>query len=74
MARGNSTLVQSLLALRSRMAPYHPERHYMRGPGPKTLSRLGEMYLEQTQETTRERLPDEWLALIRTMQDRTHRR
>ena len=35
MRKGNSSLVHALLALRSRLARYHPEKHYMRGPGPK---------------------------------------
>ena len=48
---------------------YHPERHYMRGPGPKTLSKLGEMYREETKDLLRERLPDEWVALIRAIEE-----
>jgi hypothetical protein len=70
MTRGNSTLVQAMLALRARVARYRPERHYMRGPGPKTLSKLGEMYREETESVLRERLPDEWAVLIRAIEDR----
>ena len=65
MTRGNANLVQSLLALRSRLGRYHPERHYMRGPGPKTLSKLGEMYRAETQDVLEERLPEKWVALVR---------
>ena len=74
MTRVNSSLVQALLDMRARLARYHPERHYMRGPGPKTLSKLGEMYREETQDVLRERLPDQWLALIEAMQDRSRHR
>ena len=69
MMRRNGNLVQALLALRSRSAGYHPERHYMRGPGPKTLSKLGEMYREETKDLLRERLPDGWVALIRSIEE-----
>jgi hypothetical protein len=70
MTRGNATLVQSLLALRSRLGRYHPERHYMRGPGPKTLSKLGEMYRAETQDDLQERLPEKWIALTRAIEER----
>ena len=70
MTQGNSTLVQTLLALRARRARYHPERHYMRGPGPKTLSKLGEMYRDETKGILHERLPDAWGVLIRAIDDR----
>jgi hypothetical protein len=70
MTRGNATLVQSLLALRSRLGRYQPERHYMRGPGPKTLSKLGEMYRAETQDVLEERVPEKWVALIRAIEKR----
>jgi hypothetical protein len=35
---------QVMLSLRSCFMRYHPEKHYMRGPGPKTLSKLGEAF------------------------------
>ena len=41
----------------------------MRGPGPKTLSKLGGMYREETKDLLRERLPDEWVALIRAIEE-----
>jgi hypothetical protein len=69
MMRRNRNLVQALLALRSTSVRYHPERHYMRGPGPKTLSKLGEMYREETKDLLRERLPDQWVALIRAIEE-----
>jgi hypothetical protein len=46
---------------------YHPERHYMRGPGPKTLAMLGRRYRAETAEETREPLPQYWLALIHSI-------
>jgi hypothetical protein len=74
LTMGNSSLVHALLALRSRLARYHPERHYMRGPGPKTLSKLGEMYRDEAEDVLHERLPDEWVALTRAIEDRRNSR
>jgi len=70
MRKGNSGLVQALLALRSRLARYQPEKHYMRGPGPKTLSKLGDAYRAHTETELKQRLPDEWLVLIESIKDR----
>jgi hypothetical protein len=70
MRKSTSDLVQALLALRSRLARYHPEKHYMRGPGPKTLSKLGDAYRAQTESDLQERVPDEWLALVQSIRDR----
>ena len=67
-------LVGALLALRSRGVRYQPEKHYMRGPGPKTLSKLGEMYRAETESQLRDRVPDQWLTVIRTIRDREHDR
>jgi len=72
MRKANSSLVQALLALRSRLARYHPEKHYMRGPGPKTLGKLGQSYRSQAEAELEERVPDEWLALIQSIKDREH--
>jgi hypothetical protein len=63
----NSDLVQVLLALRSRLGRYHPERHYMRGPGPKTLGKLGEVYRGETESDVRERIPEQWLTLVESI-------
>ena len=41
----------------------------MRGPGPKTLSKLGEMYRAETQDVLEERLPEKWVALIRAFEE-----
>jgi hypothetical protein len=46
---------------------YRPEKYYMRGPGPKTLAKIGEMLRAETAEETREVVPDEWLQLIERM-------
>ena len=48
---------------------YHPERHYMRGPGPKTLIKIGEMLRAQTEGDTREPVPQKWIELIERMND-----
>jgi len=70
MTLGNSTLVQTLIALRSRVAGYQPERHYMRGPGPKTLSKLGEAFRDETEGDVRERIPEQWLTLMSSIAER----
>ena len=49
---------------------YRPELHYMRGPGPKTLSKLGDAYRAQTDSDLRERVPEAWLALIQSIRER----
>jgi hypothetical protein len=70
MRKSTSGLVQALLALRSRLARYHPEKHYMRGPGPRTLSKLGDVYRTQTASDLSERVPDAWLAVIQSIRER----
>ena len=70
MQKGTSGLVQALLALRARLVRYRPEKHYMRGPGPKTLSKLGAAYRAHTESELKRRLPDEWMALIESIRDR----
>jgi hypothetical protein len=52
---------------------YHPERHYMRGPGPKTMAKLGEELRARTDGITRDPLPEEWMRLLRKL-DRQDRR
>ena len=66
----NSDLAQALLALRSRLVRYHPEKHYMRGPGPKSLMKLGEAYRAEAEGDVRERIPEQWLALIGSIAQR----
>jgi hypothetical protein len=53
---------------------YRPERHYMRGPGPKTLAMIGRRYRAETAEETREPLPDEWLALVHSIDEQEKKR
>ena len=53
---------------------YHPERHYMRGPGPKTLAMIGRRYRAETVEATREPLPEHWLALIHSIDEQEKKR
>jgi hypothetical protein len=52
-------LQEALQRLSQRMPQrrYHPERHYMRGPGPKTLSKIGEMLRAETESFARETDP-----------------
>ena len=48
-------------------ARYHPEKHYMRGPGPKTLSKIGEMYRSEADDIAGEPLPQHWLDLVQSL-------
>jgi len=66
----HSRLVNTLIALRTRLGPYRPERHYMRGPGPKTLSKLGEIFRAESESLLQERVPEQWMTLIKSMQER----
>jgi hypothetical protein len=67
----HSRLVNTLLVLRSRLGRYRPEKHYMRGPGPKTLSKLGEMFRAESDSVLQERVPEQWMSLIKSMQERS---
>jgi hypothetical protein len=42
----------------------------MRGPGPKTLMKLGEAYRTETECDVRERIPEQWLALVGSIAQR----
>jgi hypothetical protein len=53
---------------------YHPARHYMRGPGPKTLAMIGRRYRAETAEETREPLPEHWLVLIHSIDEQEKKR
>jgi hypothetical protein len=54
-------------------AAYHPERHYMRGPGPKSLSKIGDGLRERTDRITQEPLPEHWIALMRLLAEQERR-
>jgi hypothetical protein len=49
---------------------YRPEKHYMRGPGPKTLANLGRMLRDESDDLLGEPIPDRWLDLIGAMEIR----
>jgi uncharacterized membrane protein YccC len=70
MRKSDGRLVQALLALRSRLGPYRPEMHYMRGPGPKTLGKLGEAFRAEAESDVRKRIPEQWQALIQSIAQR----
>jgi hypothetical protein len=55
---------------------YRPEKHYMRGPGPKTLGMIGRRFRAETRSVTKEPLPETWLGLIHSLdeQERMQRR
>jgi len=45
----------------------------MRGPGPKTLSKIGEMLRVETEGVAQEPIPDRWLELIQAIEINRHR-
>ena len=47
---------------------YRPEKHYMRGPGPKSLAMIGRRLQRETQNITQEPLPEGWQELIRALE------
>jgi hypothetical protein len=53
---------------------YRPEMHYMRGPGPKTLSMIGRRLRAETRGITEEPLPEGWLKLVRALDERERAR
>lgn len=65
-------LREALQRVSSRIAPqrYRPEKYYMRGPGPKTLAKLGEMLRAETEGVESEAIPQQWLDLIQRMKER----
>jgi hypothetical protein len=67
-----SILRRALNAVRAKAAPYgyRPEKHYMRGPGPKTLSKIGEALRAETAIVTREPIPQRWLELLHSIEKR----
>lgn len=46
----------------------------MRGPGPKSLSLIGERFRAEADSITREPLPERWLALMRTLDEQDGKR
>jgi hypothetical protein len=53
---------------------YRPEKHYMRGPGPKSLSLIGEGLRAEAQSFTQEPLPQRLLDLIHDLDEREQQR
>ena len=74
MSNRRERLVRKLLALRSRLVRYHPEQHYMRGPGPETLRKLGEAYRDAAEGDTEARIPEEWIRLVGAIERRERNR
>ena len=52
---------------------YRPEKHYMRGPGPKTLSMIGRRLRAESEKVTQEPFPPDWLHLIHSLAERDRR-
>jgi hypothetical protein len=74
--RERGLVLGKVLAVWSRVVAnrsYRPERHYMRGPGPKTLAMIGRQYRAETSEETRGPLPERWLALIHSIDEQEKR-
>jgi hypothetical protein len=53
---------------------YRPEKHYMRGPGPKSLSMIGRRLRNETRSVTLEPLPESWLILIHSLAQQEQKR
>lgn len=71
--RGHALAVQAFAAAVPTIAgklfdAYRPERHYMRGPGPKSLAMIGRRFQRETQSITQELLPEGWHELIRALE------
>lgn len=47
---------------------YRPEKHYMRGPGPKSIGMIGERFRAETENITREPVPQRWLELMQSLE------
>lgn len=47
---------------------YRPEKHYMRGPGPKSFAMIGRRFQRETKSITQEPLPEGWRELIRALE------
>jgi hypothetical protein len=47
---------------------YRPEKHYMRGPGPKSMGMIGERFRAETEIITREPVPQRWLELAQSLE------
>jgi hypothetical protein len=71
-AQSEPRLQRQAVALWQRLVdllhPYRPYKHYMRGPGPKTLLKIGEMLRAETEGITREPLPQRWLDLLQSLE------
>jgi hypothetical protein len=70
-----SSVRHDLAARWDRLVPtlvgsYRPEKHYMRGPGPKTLCMIGRRLRAKTESVTHERLPEGWIDLIQSLDGR----
>jgi hypothetical protein len=55
-------------AARTIFDSYRPEKHYMRGPGPKSIGMIGERFRAETESITREPVPQRWLELIQSLE------
>ena len=69
--RNPGLIRKAMLAIWPRIGQYsyNPERHYMRGPGPKTLAKIGEMFRAGTASSTQEPLPQRWLELLHSLKE-----
>ena len=53
---------------------YRPEKHYMRGPGPKSIGMIGERFRAETENITREPVPQRWLELMQSFEQHENTR
>jgi hypothetical protein len=60
----------ALLAAWTRVSagrPYRPEKHYTRGPGPKTLGMIGRRLRAETSQDLEGTLPEHWQSLLNAL-------
>jgi len=53
---------------------YHPEKHYMRGPGPRSFGMEGEGFRAETEDITCEPVPQRWLELMQSLEQHDNTR
>jgi hypothetical protein len=48
---------------------YRPEKHYMRGPGPRSLGLIGDRLRVHSEDIVQEPLPEQWHSLMQLLHD-----
>jgi hypothetical protein len=48
---------------------YRPEKHYMRGPGPKSLGLIGDRLRADSEGIVQEPIPEQWHSLMQLLHE-----